>query len=107
MNFFVQFLLSDNKQLVLKVSVLVQVIKKYIFLSGKKLNDLAQIDYVPNVFKFTRIKAKQTQESLKRYEWKQKRQRRPKVTTSEIFTAPYISNNPKMELRIHNNKVLE
>ena len=45
-----------------------QVIKKYINLSGAKSNDSLHIDYVPNVFKFTKISAKQTQESLKRYD---------------------------------------
>ena len=75
-----------------------QVIKKYIHLSGTKSNDPLHIDYVPNVFKFTKISAKQTQESLKRYDQAQKLQRRPNVTTSKIFTAPYICNNPRMAL---------
>ena len=57
-----------------KVSVMAQVIKKYIFLSGAKSNDSLHVDYVPNVFKFTKIQAQQTQESLKRYERTQKRQ---------------------------------
>ena len=45
-----------------------QVIKNHIFLSGAKSNDSLHIDYVLNVFKFTKIPAKQTQESLKWYE---------------------------------------
>ena len=81
----------------LKVSVMAQVIKKYIFLSRAKSNDPLHIDYLPNVFKFTKIPAKRTQESLKRSEWAQKRQRRPNVTTSKIFTAPYISNNSRIK----------
>ena len=81
-----------------------QVIKNYIFLSGAKSNDPLHIDYVPNVFRFTKIPAKQTQESLKWYEWAQKRQWRQNVKTSEIFTAPYISNDSRMELGRHNNK---
>ena len=44
-----------------------QVIKKYIYLSGAKSNDPLHNVYVPNVFKFTKISAKGTQESLKRY----------------------------------------
>ena len=48
------------------------------------------------VFKFTKISAKRTQKSLKRYEQVQKRQRKPDVTTSKIFTAPYICNNSRM-----------
>ena len=79
----------------LKVSVIAQVIKNYIFPSGGKSNDPLHIDYVPNVFKFTKIPAKRTQESLKRYEWTQKRQRRQKVKTSKIFTASYISNDSR------------
>ena len=72
----------------LKVSITTQVIKKYIYLSGLKLNDPLHIDYIPNVFKFTKISAKRTQESLNWYEQAQKQQRRPNVTTSKIFTAP-------------------
>ena len=49
-----------------------QVIKKYIYLSGAKSNDPLHIVYVPNVFKFTKISAKGTQESLKQYEGAQK-----------------------------------
>ena len=45
-----------------------QVIKKYIHLSGAKSNDPLRIDYVPNAFKVMKISAKQTQESLKRYD---------------------------------------
>ena len=41
-----------------------QVIKKYIYLSGAKSNDPLHIVYVPNVFKFIKISAKGTQESL-------------------------------------------
>ena len=78
-----------------------QVIKKYIYLSGAKSNDPLHIVYVPNVFKFTKISAKGTQESLKRYERSQKRRRRPNVTTSKIFTAPYICNNSRMA-SLHN-----
>ena len=81
-----------------------QVIKKYIFLSGAESNDPLHIDYVPNVFKFTKIPAKRTQESLKWYEQAQKRQRRPNVTTSKIFTAPYNSNDSRMGLARHNDK---
>ena len=58
--------------------------------------DPIHIDNVPNVFKFTKISAKGTQKSLKQYEQAQKRQRRPNVTTSKIFTAPYICNNSRM-----------
>ena len=75
-----------------------QLIKKYIYLSGTKLNDPLHIVYVPNVFKFTKISAKGTQESLKQYGRAQKRQRRANVTTSKIFTAPYICNNSRMAL---------
>ena len=78
-----------------------QVIKKYIYLSGAKSNDPLHNVYVPNVFKFTKISAKGTQESLKRYEPSQKRRRRPNVTTSKIFTAPYICNNSRMA-SLHN-----
>ena len=74
---------------------------KYIYLSGTKSNDPLHIVYVPNVFKFTKISAKGTQESLKRYERSQKRRRRPNVTTSKIFTAPYICNNSRMA-SLHN-----
>ena len=45
-----------------------QVIKKYIYLSGAKSNDPLHIVYVPNIFKFTKISAKGTQELLKWYE---------------------------------------
>ena len=38
-----------------------QVIKKYIFLSGAKSNDPLHTDYVPNVFKFTKMNPKITQ----------------------------------------------
>ena len=55
--FFLQFILSANKRFVWKVSVMAQVIKKYIFLSGAKSNDSLHIDYVPNLFKFTKIQA--------------------------------------------------
>ena len=34
-----------------------KVIKKYIYLSGAKSNDPLHIEYVPNVFKFTKILA--------------------------------------------------
>ena len=54
-----------------------QAIKKHIYLSGTKSNDPLHIVYVPNVFKFTKISAKGTQESLKQYERSQKRRRRP------------------------------
>ena len=84
-----------------KVSDMAQVIKKYIYLSWAKSNDPLHIVYVPNVFKFTKISAKGAQESLKRYERSQKCQRRPKVTTSNIFTAPYIFNNSRMA-SLHN-----
>ena len=73
-----------------------QVIKKIIYLSGAKSNDPLHIVYVPNVFKFTKISAKGTQESLKQYERAQKRRRRSNVTTSKIFTASYICNNSRM-----------
>ena len=72
------------------------VIKKYIYHLGAKPNDPLHIDYVPNVFKFTKISAKRTQESLKRYERVQKRQMRPNVTTTKIFTASCIFNNSRM-----------
>ena len=68
-----------------------QVIKTY--LSGAKSNDPLYIVSVPNVLKLTKISAKGTQESLKRYEQSQKRRRRPNVTTTKIFTASYICNN--------------
>ena len=78
-----------------------QVIKKHIYLSETKLNDPLHIVYVPNVSKFTKVSARGAQESLKRYERSEKRQRRPNVTTSKIFTAPYICNNSRMAL-LHN-----
>ena len=74
----------------LKVIVMPQVIKKYIYLPGAKSNNPLHIDCVSNVFKFPKISAKQTQESLKRHERAQKHLRIPNVTTSKIFTAPYI-----------------
>ena len=77
----------------LKISVIAQVIKKYIFFSAEKSNDPLHNDYFPNVFEFAKIQAKRTQESLKRYERAQRRQKRLNVTTSKIFTAPYISND--------------
>ena len=80
----------------LKVSIIAQVIEKYIYLSGAKSNDPLHIDYIPNVFKFTKISVKRTQESLKRHKRAQKRQRRPNVASSKIFTAPYIYNNSRM-----------
>ena len=98
-NFF--FLLT---KVVLKVSVRAQVIKKYILFSGEKSNDPLHIDYIPNVFKFTKIPAKRTQESLKRYERAQKRQRRPNITSSKTFAAPNICKNSRMELGRHNVK---
>ena len=75
-----------------------QVIKKYIYLSGAKPNDPLHmhIDYIPNVFKFTKLSGKQTHKSLKQYEQAQKRQRRPNITTSKTFTAPYFYNNLRM-----------
>ena len=73
-----------------------QLIKKHIYLSGAKSNDPLHIVYIPNVFKFTKISAKGTQESLKWYEQSQKLGRRPNITTSKIFTAPYICNNLRM-----------
>ena len=39
-----------------------QVIKKYIYLSGAKSNDPLHIVNVPNIFKFTKISVKGTQE---------------------------------------------
>ena len=81
----------------LKVSVTAQAIK-YIYFSGANLNDPVHIDYVANVFKFTKISAKRTQELLKQYERAEKRQRRPNITTSKIFTAPYIYKNSRMAL---------
>ena len=60
-----------------------QVIKEYIYLSEAKSNYPIHIDSAPNVFKFTNISAKRTQESLKRYEGAQKRQWRPNVITSK------------------------
>ena len=53
-------------------SDIAQVIKKDIYLLGAKSNDPLHIVYVPNVFKFTKISAKGTQESLKQYEGAQK-----------------------------------
>ena len=70
----------------LKVSDMAQVIKKYIYLSGTKSNDPLHIANVPNIFKFTKISAKGTQE----------RRRRPNITTSKVLTAPYICNNSRM-----------
>ena len=78
-----------------------QVIKKHIYLSGTKSNDPLHIVYVPNVFKFTKISAKGTQESLKRYKRSQKRRRRANVTTSTVITALCICNNSKMA-SLHN-----
>ena len=46
--FFLQLILSAPKRFVWKVSVMAQVIKKYIFLSGAKSNDSLHIDYFPN-----------------------------------------------------------
>ena len=64
-----------------------QVIKKYIYLSGKKSRDpLHHIVNVPNIFKFTKISAKGTQE----------RQRRPNITISKICHNIYICHNSKM-----------
>ena len=103
--FFIQFLSAiTNKNLCQSwwygLSNIAQVIKKYIYLSGAKSNDPLHIVYVPNVFKFTKISAKGTQESLKWYEQSQKRQRRPNVT-SKVFTAPCISKNSRMT-SLHN-----
>ena len=56
-----------------KVSDMAQVIKKYIYFSGAKSNDPLHIVYDPNVFKFNKISAKGTQESLKPYQPSQKR----------------------------------
>ena len=42
-----------------------------------------------------KISAKGTQESLKRYERAQKRQRTPNVKTRKIFTASYTCNNSR------------
>ena len=100
MNFSYNFFFLLTKTCV-KVSDIAQVIKKHIYFSGAKSNDPLHIVYVPNVFKFTKISAKGTQESLKRYERSQKRRRRPNVTTSKIFTAPYICNNSRMA-SLHN-----
>ena len=86
------------QKLVLKVSIMAQLIKKYIYLLGTKLNNPLHIDYISNVFKFTKISAKWTQESLKWYEQAQKHQRRPNIKTSKIFTAPYTCNNSRMAL---------
>ena len=79
--FFLKFFLSANEKFELKVSVISQVIKKFIFLSGAKSNNPMHIDYVPK-----------------------KLQRRPKVNTSKIVTSPYISNDSKMELGRRNDK---
>ena len=68
-----------------------QVIKKYIYLSGTKSNDPLHIVNIPNIFKFTKISAKGTQE----------RRRRPNITTSKIFTAPYICNNSSRIASLH------
>ena len=103
MNFSYNFFFVLTK-FVFKVSVMAQVIKNYIFLSEAKSNDPLHIGYVPNVFKFTKTPAKRTQESLKRYERAQKGQRRQNVKTSEIFTAPCISNDSRMELGRQNDK---
>ena len=48
-----------------------QVIKKYIYHTGAKSNDPLYIVNVPNIFKFTKISAKGTQE----------RRRRPNITS--------------------------
>ena len=78
-------------------SNIAQVIKKHVYLSsGAKSNDPLHIVYVPNVSKFTKISANRTQEPLKRYERSQNHRRRPNVTTSKIFIAPYICNNLRM-----------
>ena len=68
-----------------------QVIKKYIYLSGTKSNDPLHIVNIPNIFKFTKISAKGTQE----------RRRRPNITTSKIFTAPYICNKSSRIASLH------
>ena len=71
----------------------------YIYIyPGAKLNDPLHIDYSPNVFKFTKISAELTQESLKGYELGQKCQIRPNVGTTKIFTSPYVCNNSRMTL---------
>ena len=70
-----------------------QVIKKFIYLSGVKSNDPLHIVYIPNVINFNKISPKGTQVWFKWYERLQKPRRRPNVTTSKIFTAPYICNN--------------
>ena len=77
---------------------MVQAIKKYFYVSGAKLNDPLHIDYSPDVFKFTKISAKLTQESLKGYELAQKHQIGPNVATTKIFTSPYICNNSRIAL---------
>ena len=41
-----------------------EIIKKYIYLSGAKLNDRLYIDYVLNVFKFTKILANEHKNHL-------------------------------------------
>ena len=56
--FFLWFLVCAIKKIVLKDGIRVQVIKRYIFLSGTKSNDPLHTDCVPNVFKFTKIHAK-------------------------------------------------
>ena len=89
---FLQFFLSANKKLVLRVSNMAQVIKKIYLPFRAKSNDPLHIVYVPYVFKFTKILAKGIQESLKRSERAQKRLRRLNVTTGKVFTVPYICN---------------
>ena len=101
--FFLQFILSANKRFVWKVSVMAQVIKKIYFPFRGKIERFTSY-WLLSKFKFTKIQAQRTQESLKRYERAQKRQRRPNVTTSKIFKAPYISNDSRVKLEWHNNK---
>ena len=103
MSFFYDFsfLLTKN---CIKSSIRVQVIKRYIFLLGVKSNDPLYIDYIQNVFKFTEIPAKRTQESIKCYGRAQKPQRRRNMKTSINFRAQDIFNDSKMELGRLNDK---
>ena len=67
MNFYYNFVLLTKTCVKVSEGEIAQVIKKHIYLSGAKSNHLLHIVYTPNVIKFTKISAKGTQESPKRY----------------------------------------
>ena len=83
----------------LKASDIAQVIKKYIYLSGAKSNDSLHTVSLPNIFKFTKISVKGTQNhSNGMNETKETCRRKPHITTRKIFAALYICNNSRMAL---------